>query len=166
VSVDCCLQGFGRLGSLFKTGYPPLLQNVLLLIKKCVCVSEGWIRIRGARQYNPKYLHIDIPSGKLTVFAGPSGSCKSRPVFDTLFTRGQGRRCIEAFCAYACQFLECTDKPAVDRVGACRPPLPWTRPSMTGFNELRRLLLARGADLFVREAGAKGKDARNVGFSA
>ena len=63
-------------------------------------MSQGTIRIRGARQHNLKNLDLDIRTGELTVVTGPSGSGKSSLVFDTLFAEGQ-RRYLESLNAYA-----------------------------------------------------------------
>ncbi len=123
--------------------------------------EQGLIRIRGARQHNLKNLDLDIRTGELTVVTGPSGSGKSSLVFDTLFAEGQ-RRYVETFSAYARQFLDRMDKPAVDKVEGVPPAIAidQTNPvrssrstvgTMTELNDHLKLLFARGANLFDRE---------------
>jgi excinuclease ABC subunit A len=122
--------------------------------------GHGLIRIRGARQHNLKGVDLDIRTGELTVVTGPSGSGKSSLVFDTLFAEGQ-RRYVETFSAYARQFLDRMDKPAVDRVDGVPPAIAidQTNPvrssrstvgTMTELNDHLKLLFARGAHLFDR----------------
>jgi excinuclease ABC subunit A len=122
--------------------------------------GHGLIRIRGARQHNLKNVDLDIRTGELTVVTGPSGSGKSSLVFDTLFAEGQ-RRYVETFSAYARQFLDRMDKPAVDRVDGVPPAIAidQTNPvrssrstvgTMTELNDHLKLLFARGAHLFDR----------------
>ena len=65
-------------------------------------MSQGTIRIRGARQHNLKNIDLDIRTGEMTVLTGPSGSGKSSLVFDTLFAEGQCRY-VETFSACARQ---------------------------------------------------------------
>jgi len=124
-------------------------------------MSTGLIRIRGARQNNLKNLDLDIRTGEMTVVTGPSGSGKSSLVFDTLYAEGQ-RRYVETFSAYARQFLERMDRPAVDRVDGVPPAIAidQTNPvrtsrstvgTMTELNDHLKLLFARAAALFDKQ---------------
>jgi excinuclease ABC subunit A len=124
-------------------------------------MTDGLIRIRGARQHNLKNLDLDLRTAEFTVVTGPSGSGKSSLVFDTLYAEGQ-RRYVETFSAYARQFLDRMDRPAVDRVDGVPPAIAidQTNPvrtsrstvgTMTELNDHLKLLFARAAELFDRQ---------------
>ena len=128
-------------------------------------MSSGVIRIRGARQHNLKNLDLDIRTGEMTVVTGPSGSGKSSLVFDTLYAEGQ-RRYVETFSAYARQFLDRMDRPAVDRVDGVPPAIAidQTNPvrtsrstvgTMTELNDHLKLLFARAAELFDKQTAQR-----------
>ncbi|HEX5686775.1 MAG TPA: excinuclease ABC subunit A, partial [Ideonella sp.] len=128
-------------------------------------MSSGTIHIRGARQHNLKNLDLDIRTGEMTVVTGPSGSGKSSLVFDTLYAEGQ-RRYVETFSAYARQFLDRMDRPAVDKVDGVPPAIAidQTNPvrtsrstvgTMTELNDHLKLLYARAAELFDRQTALR-----------
>jgi len=80
------------------------------------------IRIRGASQNNLKGFDLDLPTGRLIVVTGLSGSGKSSLAFDTLYAEGQ-RRYIETFSPYARQFFDRMDKPRVDAIEGIPPAI-------------------------------------------
>src|SRR6476646_4449293 len=78
------------------------------------------IVVRGARQHNLKGFDLEIPRRSFTVITGPSGSGKSSLAVDTIYAEGQ-RRYVESLSAYARQFLERMEKPAVDHIDGLSP---------------------------------------------
>jgi excinuclease ABC subunit A len=81
---------------------------------------QDQIQIRGARVHNLKDVSLSIPHNQLTVITGVSGSGKSSLAFDTIYAEGQ-RRYVESLSAYARQFLERMEKPAVDEIDGIAP---------------------------------------------
>jgi excinuclease ABC subunit A len=111
------------------------------------------IIVRGARQNNLKNLSLELPVNKLIVITGVSGSGKSTLAFDTIYAEGQ-RRYVETFSAYARQFLDRMDKPAVDSIEGIPPAIAidQTNPvrtsrstvgTMTELNDYLKLVYAR-----------------------
>ena len=84
--------------------------------------AGGAIVIRGACEHNLKNLSLEIPRDKLVVVTGLSGSGKSSLAFDTIFAEGQ-RRYVESLSAYARQFLEQMQKPAVESIEGLPPTI-------------------------------------------
>jgi len=84
--------------------------------------TSGDIVVKGAHLHNLKHITVAIPQYSLTVVTGVSGSGKSSLAFDTIYAEGQ-RRYIESLSAYARQFLERMEKPAVDEIDGIAPAI-------------------------------------------
>jgi excinuclease ABC subunit A len=80
------------------------------------------IRITGAAEHNLKNVSLDIPRDKLVVITGISGSGKSSLAFDTIYAEGR-RKYVESLSAYARQFLEQMQKPAVSDITGLPPTI-------------------------------------------
>jgi len=80
------------------------------------------IVLRGVRVHNLKGIDVTVPTRKLVVITGVSGSGKSSLAFDTLYAEGQ-RRYVESLSSYARQFLERMEKPRVDEVSGICPAI-------------------------------------------
>ncbi len=116
------------------------------------------IILRGIRQNNLKNLDLELPTNKLIVITGVSGCGKSSLAFDTIYAEGQ-RRYVETFSAYARQFLDRMDKPAIDSIQGIPPAIAidQTNPvrtsrstvgTMTELNDYLKLIYARLASLY------------------
>jgi len=80
------------------------------------------IIIRGAREHNLKNIDLTIPRNQFVVVTGLSGSGKSSLAFDTIYAEGQ-RRYVESLSAYARQFLDQMQKPAVEHIAGLSPTI-------------------------------------------
>ena len=84
--------------------------------------AEKAIRITGASEHNLKNISLNIPRDKLVVITGISGSGKSSLAFDTIYAEGR-RKYVESLSAYARQFLEQMQKPAVSDISGLPPTI-------------------------------------------
>ena len=120
---------------------------------------------RGVRVHNLKGIDVSIPTRKLVVVTGVSGSGKSSLAFDTLYAEGQ-RRYVESLSAYARQFLERMEKPALDGVdGVCpaiairqRTPARNPRSTVATATEIHdhlRVLFARIGHTYCDSCGSE-----------
>src|SRR5215831_10840042 len=125
--------------------------------------ARGPLIIRGARTHNLKNIDLTLPSGKLVIITGVSGSGKSSLAFDTIYAEGQ-RRYVESLSAYARQFLERMEKPDVDRIEGIAPAIAIrqknsvrnprsTVGTTTEIHDYMRLLFARIGRTFCRSCG-------------
>jgi len=84
--------------------------------------ASQFIRIRKAHEHNLNDVDVDIPRNRLVVVTGISGSGKSSLAFDTIYAEGQ-RRYVESLSAYARQFLDQMQKPAVESIEGLTPTI-------------------------------------------
>ena len=121
------------------------------------------IVVRGARTHNLKNVDATLPTGKLIIVTGVSGSGKSSLAFDTIYAEGQ-RRYVESLSAYARQFLERMEKPDVDRIDGIAPAIAIrqknsirnprsTVGTTTEIHDYMRLLYARVGRTYCRNCG-------------
>ncbi len=92
---------------------------------------EKYIRITGAAEHNLKNINLSIPRDKLVVITGISGSGKSSLAFDTIYAEGR-RKYVESLSAYARQFLEQMQKPAVANISGLPPTIAIEQRSASG----------------------------------
>ena len=121
------------------------------------------IVLRGVRVHNLKGIDVTIPTRKLVVITGVSGSGKSSLAFDTLYAEGQ-RRYVESLSSYARQFLERMEKPRVDEVSGICPAIAIRQRTLsrsprstvataTEIHDHLRLLFARAGRVACESCG-------------
>jgi excinuclease ABC subunit A len=120
---------------------------------------------RGIRVHNLKGIDVSIPTERLVVVTGVSGSGKSSLAFDTLYAEGQ-RRYVESLSAFARQFLERLEKPALDSVDGMCPAVAIRQRSTsrnprstvataTEVHDYLRVLFARAGRVICQSCGAE-----------
>jgi excinuclease ABC subunit A len=127
--------------------------------------QDSYIEILGAREHNLKNIDLRLPSGKLIVITGVSGSGKSSLAFDTIYAEGQ-RRYMETFSSYVRQFIGGLQRPDVDQIRGLSPVIAIdqkttsrnprsTVGTVTEIYDFLRLLFARIAEAFSYVTGKK-----------
>jgi excinuclease ABC subunit A len=118
--------------------------------------TDGFVKVRGAREHNLKDVNVDIPRNALVVFTGVSGSGKSSLAFGTLYGEAQ-RRYLESVSPYARRLFHQMSSPDVDSIEGLPPAValqqqrgsPTTRSSVgsvTTLSNLLRMLYSRAGD--------------------
>jgi excinuclease ABC subunit A len=92
--------------------------------------AEKVIKVTGASEHNLKNISLTIPRDKMVVITGISGSGKSSLAFDTIYAEGR-RKYVESLSAYARQFLEQMQKPAVSEITGLPPTIAIEQRSAT-----------------------------------
>jgi excinuclease ABC subunit A len=115
--------------------------------------SNGFVRVRGAREHNLKNVALDIPRNALVVFTGISGSGKSSLAFGTLYAEAQ-RRYLESVSPYARRLFHQMEVPEVDEIEGLPPAVALQQQrgssttrssvgSVTTLSNLLRMLYSR-----------------------
>src|SRR5436305_10259992 len=123
--------------------------------------SDGFVRVRGAREHNLKDVDLRIPRDSLVVFTGVSGSGKSSLAFGTLYAEAQ-RRYLESVAPYARRLFHQMGVPEVDEIDGLPPAValqqqrgsPTTRSSVgsvTTLSNLLRMLYSRAGNYPPRQ---------------
>ncbi len=115
--------------------------------------TNGFVRVRGAREHNLKNIDVDIPRDSLVVFTGVSGSGKSSLAFGTLYAEAQ-RRYLESVSPYARRLFHQMAVPDVQAVDGLPPAVALQQQrgtatarssvgSVTTLSNLLRMLYSR-----------------------
>ncbi|MBR2188123.1 MAG: excinuclease ABC subunit UvrA [Eubacterium sp.] len=118
--------------------------------------GQAPIFIRGARENNLKKINLEIPRGKVVVFAGVSGSGKSSIVFDTIASESM-RQLYETFPLYVRNRMPRYRAPKADEIQnlttaivvdqkTVSGDLRSTVGTMTDISPMLRLLFSRFSD--------------------
>ncbi len=83
-------------------------------------VTDGFVRVRGARENNLRNVDVDVPRDAIVAFTGVSGSGKSSLAFGTIYAEAQ-RRYFESVAPYARRLIQQGHNPKVELISGLPP---------------------------------------------
>ncbi|WP_346927252.1 excinuclease ABC subunit UvrA [uncultured Arthrobacter sp.] len=82
--------------------------------------TDGFVRVRGARENNLRNVDVDVPRDAIVAFTGVSGSGKSSLAFGTIYAEAQ-RRYFESVAPYARRLIQHGHNPKVEMITGLPP---------------------------------------------
>ncbi|WLQ04983.1 excinuclease ABC subunit UvrA [Arthrobacter oryzae] len=82
--------------------------------------TDGFVRVRGARENNLRTVDVDVPRDAIVAFTGVSGSGKSSLAFGTIYAEAQ-RRYFESVAPYARRLIQQGHNPKVEMITGLPP---------------------------------------------
>lgn len=82
--------------------------------------TNGFVRVRGARENNLRSVDVDVPRDAIVAFTGVSGSGKSSLAFGTIYAEAQ-RRYFESVAPYARRLIQQGHNPKVEMITGLPP---------------------------------------------
>lgn len=82
--------------------------------------TDGFVRVRGARENNLRNVDVDVPRDAIVAFTGVSGSGKSSLAFGTIYAEAQ-RRYFESVAPYARRLIQQGHNPKVEMISGLPP---------------------------------------------
>jgi len=82
--------------------------------------TDGFVRVRGARENNLRTVNVDVPRDAIVAFTGVSGSGKSSLAFGTIYAEAQ-RRYFESVAPYARRLIQQGHNPKVEMITGLPP---------------------------------------------
>ncbi len=82
--------------------------------------TDGFVRVRGARENNLRNVDVDVPRDAIVAFTGVSGSGKSSLAFGTIYAEAQ-RRYFESVAPYARRLIQQGHNPKVEQITGLPP---------------------------------------------
>ncbi|WP_404800673.1 excinuclease ABC subunit UvrA [Arthrobacter vasquezii] len=96
------------------------LPDQMLLTPDPTRPTDGFVRVRGARENNLRAVNVDVPRDAIVAFTGVSGSGKSSLAFGTIYAEAQ-RRYFESVAPYARRLIQQGHNPKVEQITGLPP---------------------------------------------